>query len=200
MQRLYSVIILFLSLNSPAFAQQDTIFRSLTASQVDNGVLINFTIRGGITCTGVKIERSTDGVNFIVIHEIAGVCGAIATDESYSFTDKNPVKNKESFYRLDLGSLGLFSKIVSVRFIDYGLSGLAIFPNPCIDRCTIYFSNLTGDELEVLLFNRIGQLVVKEIVSESTWQFQANRLTPGMYYIRVTRKNESQYTSKLVIL
>ena len=199
MLRNFLVIQLFL-LPFIASAQQDTIFRSLTTSQVDDGVLIKFTIRGGITCSGVKIERATDGINFMTIHEIPGICGAINTDESYSFTDTTPIKNQYANYRLDLGSLGLYSKIVTIRYIDYNIYGISVFPNPCTENCAIYFSNPNNDDHELLLFNRVGQEVLKEFVSGNIWQFPVKGITPGIYYYSIKRENEERFSGKLVIL
>jgi len=108
------ISLLLIIFTLPAFAQQDTIFRSLSATQVDEGVLINFTILGGITCSGVKIERSSDGILFYEIYEIPGVCGGLTSDQSYSYTDNFPLNTNVSYYRLDLGSLGLYSDIISI--------------------------------------------------------------------------------------
>jgi Secretion system C-terminal sorting domain len=199
MLRLFPSIVPFL-LPFLGMAQQDTIFRSLSVSQVEDGVLINFTIRGGITCSGVEVERSADGVNFIVIHEIEGVCGAINADESYSVTDNNPIKNKTAIYRLDLGSLGIYSKIVYMRYIDYNPYGITVFPNPCANYCTIFFSNPTNEPHELGLFNRLGQEVLREVKTDDVWYLPAPGFTPGIYYYSIKKENEERFSGKLVIL
>lgn len=193
------LIILCLLFSVQSFAQQDTIFQSLTATQTDEGVLIKFTIRGGVTCSGVKIERSEDAMNFSEIHEIAGVCGALTTDESYSVTDRNPLKNNVSYYRLDMGSLGLYSDIIPVRYIDFTAKKYLLFPNPCISGCKIYFSNPNNEKNEFLFFNSMGDLITSKIISENNFFIFPENLDSGLYLFQMVRNNEVKFTGKVVI-
>ena len=184
----------------PVYAQVDTIFRSFVVEPADNGVLVAFTIKGGITCTGVSVQRATDSVNFSTVHEFIGVCGSLTTDESYSYTDMNPVSNTWSQYRLELGSLGLYSVIRNVRFIDYGTDQVIVFPNPCSENCAVYFYNKTRDTHEVSLFDKTGRLVKTETLTNDRWLVPVQDLTVGIYFYRITRDNENRFAGKILIL
>ncbi|MDQ3050998.1 MAG: T9SS type A sorting domain-containing protein [Bacteroidota bacterium] len=196
--RRISISFLFLIFTVQAFAQQDTIFRSLSAVQTDDGVLFNFTIRGGNTCSGVVLQRSENGRNFTTIYEIDGVCGGLVTDESYSIIDSFPIINRTALYRLEVGSLGLFSNTISIRFIDYGSDGVTVFPNPCSDQCFVHFSNPGNDDLQVLIFNTTGQLVLEKQLTGTLLVLQTGLLEKGLYFIRVNRQGEEKYSGKLV--
>lgn len=202
-KHIFSVSLLILAwvTINPTFAraQTDTIFRSFSASPVNDGVLINFTVFKGITCTGVQIERSTDNVNFIPIHEFAGVCGAINTEESYSFLDENPINNKFSYYRLDLGLIGLYSETLEVKFINYTENGVTVFPNPCLSYCTIYFSNPNKSEFQLLFFDRMGKLVRNEVTTSDRWDYDGNQFSSGIYFFQIINNGAVKHSGKLVV-
>lgn len=194
------MLALFFCLPHFAVAQQDTIFRTFNLTQTDNGVLISFTIRGGVTCSGVKIERSDDGTKFAEVYEFAGVCGSLNTDESYAYTDNQPLINQTAWYRLDLGSLGLYSGTRAIRYIQYNSSGLVVFPTPCRDGCEVFFSNPKEIEHEAVLYDRSGKTISQEFISENKWKPETSSLPGGIYFFRILRDGEIRHSGKLLIL
>jgi hypothetical protein len=183
-----------------SYAQEgDTIFKSFTAVQVDNGVLLKFTIVGGVTCSGVKVQRSADNINFTTIHEFVGVCGSLNTDESYSFTDEQPVVNNYGFYRLDMSSIGLFSNSIFIKFIGYDKNGITVFPNPCTSSCTIYFANSSALEHEILLYNSSGKLLISEFTNGSLWRLSDSVLPKGIYFYKIIRENAVRFNGRLAV-
>jgi len=196
----FLMLALFFCLPHFAVAQQDTIFRTFNLTQTDNGVLISFTIRGGITCSGVKIERSDDGTKYSEVYEFAGVCGSLNTDESYTYTDTQPLINQTAWYRLDLGSLGLYSGTRTIRYIQYNSSGLVVFPTPCRDDCEVFFSNPREIEHEAVLYDRSGKTISREFISENRWKPGTTSLPGGIYFFRILRDGEIRHSGKLLIL
>jgi hypothetical protein len=193
-------LLFLLVLPVAAGAQTDTLFKSFTVAQTSQGVLIQFTIRGGVTCSGVKIERATDTAHFSAIHEFIGVCGNLNYDESYSYTDTDPVLNTWSQYRLELGSLGLFSSLRHIRYLEYGSDGFVVFPNPCNSNCAVYFTNTTNVEHEAALFDTDGKKVFESKVDGSQWNPETSGLPPGLYLYRISRDKEVRFSGKLLIL
>ena len=194
------ILLLLLTFQQKTAAQTDTIFRSLSAIQVDEGVQIGFTIKGGITCSGVKIERSANNMDFKAIYEIVGVCGAATSDESYAYIDENPVLINTSFYRLNLGSLGLYSDTLTVRYIGYDENGVAVFPNPCIGNCHFYFKNELKDFHEIRLFNNSGQVVRVFGTTEKQWHVALDGLSTGMYFYQVSREGIVISSGKIIVV
>ncbi len=193
------LLLLMVSFSTVTLAQKDTIFRSFSVAAVNDGVLINFTIFKGITCTGVQIERSTDNINFTEIFEFAGVCGAINTEESYTFLDETPVNNQPSYYRLDLGSIGLYSETISVKFINYSDEGVTVFPNPCSNNCTIYFSNPNQSEFQLLFFDRMGKLVLEETTTSDRWESGSKQISAGIYFFQILYAGSEKHSGKIVV-
>jgi hypothetical protein len=196
----FLMLALFFCLPHFAVAQQDTIFRTFNLSQTDNRVLISFTIRGGVTCSGVKIERSDDGTKYSEVYEFAGVCGSLNTDESYAYTDTQPLINQTSWYRLDLGSLGLYSGTRTIRYIQYNSSRLVVFPTPCRDDCEVFFSNPREIEHEAVLYDRSGKTISRKFISENRWKPGTTSLPGGIYFFRILREGEIRHSGKLLIL
>ena len=196
----FLMLALFFCLPHFAVAQQDTIFRTFNLSQTDNRVLISFTIRGGVTCSGVKIERSDDGTKYAEVYEFAGVCGSLNTDESYAYTDTQPLINQTSWYRLDLGSLGLYSGTRTIRYIQYNSSRLVVFPTPCRDDCEVFFSNPREIEHEAVLYDRSGKTISRKFISENRWKPGTTSLPGGIYFFRILREGEIRHSGKLLIL
>ena len=85
-----------------------------TAQQVNNEVLLNWTIKSGFTCNGIEILSSSDSLNFTNIGKIEGICGAVDEPISYTFSHKAPAQNKINYYRLELGGVGS-TEIISVE-------------------------------------------------------------------------------------
>jgi len=183
-----------------ARAQQDTIFRYISAIQTSDGVLLQFTIVGGITCTGVKVERSVDGEQFETIHEFVGVCGSTTVDESYSFLDREPALNHINFYRLELGSLGLYSDPLKVLFLDFSGDGVVVAPQPCTESCTVWFRNFSNEKHLIKLYDTSGKKVLEESGVNNHFSVSCRSLLPGIYFFNVLRNTEIRYSGRLLVL
>ncbi len=159
MKHLY-IFLTFLLYFTVCDAQSDSIFNHFKVVQEQDQAIIIFTVKGGVQCSGVRIQHSTDSIAFNSIYEFPGVCGSPAGDETYTYTHDNPVKNKINYYRLEVGNLGIYSDTVSYFYYYTGAGKLLITPNPCT-RCEIHLPQLKGDNYTIMLFNNTGNLLYK---------------------------------------
>jgi Secretion system C-terminal sorting domain len=196
----HKLLLFFLLTFNSAYSQQDTIFRYINASQTEDGVLLSFTIRGGITCTGVKVERSSDGISFKEIYEYSGVCGSTSFDESYSFLDTGAVKNHVNYYRLELGSLGIFSTTLSVLYLDFSGDGVVVAPQPCSGECKIWFKNFSNEEFEIVVYNSEGRQSARDITTGNCFDISAKTLAPGVYLFTIQRDSQTKYSGRLLVM
>ena len=177
-------ILLFLILSYlPVKAQVDSVFANFSGQQAGDEVLIYFTVKGGIQCTDVRLERATDQQNFEVIYELPGVCGNPSKDESYIITDPSPIANLSNYYRLEMGSLGIYSAIIKVDFFQVGPGEIIIQPNPCT-KCSFYFPNRRRENCSITLYDYNGKKVLETNSSEETYQFSAIS-SSGVYLIEI---------------
>ncbi|MCB0737230.1 MAG: hypothetical protein KDC92_06935 [Bacteroidetes bacterium] len=108
--RIAGVIILIVS--STLAAAQHSILSKFIASPLNDWVYLEWTIKGGNTCNGIKVYRAEHlDSTFTQIGEIVGVCGNNAQPESYSFVDSFPITNQLNYYALELGFQGRTSTI-----------------------------------------------------------------------------------------
>jgi len=197
--KIFLTILLFV-FNCHLATAQDTIFSAFNARQTNDGILITFTIRSGITCSGVRILRGENENTFFEIHEFIGVCGSVNTEESYTFTDHTPLKNQNNFYKLDLGSLGLASSTIAVYYIDYGQDGFSVFPNPAVESSTIYFENFNSDLHQFIFYDIEGRAVHSGETAGNRIDISSRITGRGSFYFRIYRNSEPRILGRIVFL
>ncbi|MBP7167920.1 MAG: T9SS type A sorting domain-containing protein [Bacteroidia bacterium] len=177
------LLFLFLLQQLQVSAQADTVFANFSGQQAGDEVVIYFTVRGGIQCTDVRLERSTDQQNFQVIYELPGVCGNPTKDESYILTDNSPAANTSNYYRLEMGSLGIYSAIIDVDFFKFTSGEIIIQPNPCT-QCNIYFPNRRREICSISLYDYHGRKILQSTISDETYQLSSIS-SSGVYLIEI---------------
>ena len=178
----------------------DTLFTFFSGSQASQSVLISFTIRGGVTCQGIQIMRSIDKINYVQVHEIQGVCGNPTFDESYNWTDESPAPNQYNYYKIDLGSLGLSSGVITVKYIGYNSDGFHMFPNPCSEACNIYFSNSSRSLHQYIIYDSLGRVIITGETDSDEIQIDSNNLNSGIFRFVVYVNSEPRFNGKFVYL
>ena len=179
------------------FAQQDTIFSFFNVQQEQDRVVVIFTIRGGIQCSGLQVQRSIDNFNFQQVYEFPGICGSPSADETYIWTDENPNANKENFYRLELGSLGIVSSVKSIFFYATTPGKILLFPNPC-SSCTIRFLNDQREKVQVSIYDLLGQLISEDVTSEDYYQFKSSEKSGMFLTIKIVFPNGREIFGKFI--
>lgn len=180
-------------------AQQNMALVSFNGFQYKDSVILNFTMAKGYSCNGIYIERSEDSVNFSGIGDIQGVCGSSDFEVPFQFTDNSPLQNTGNFYRLDLGNFG-YSEIIKIYFAKLNPAGLAFYPNPCIQNCSLYFENPTNSELEFFIYDYSGKLIVQEKIRGTVFEIDRKNLSRGVYYYHLIHKDEIKISGRFVVL
>jgi Lamin Tail Domain/Bacterial Ig-like domain/Secretion system C-terminal sorting domain len=146
---------------------------------------LTWTFTRDINTKEFVVERSKDGVNFVMIGAEL-VKGSIGTASDYIFYDLLPVIGKKNNYRLrEVGKDGkfIYSKIVVVDFS--GKLVIQILPNPAHGSVTITLANAIGPILlQILDLN--GRILQQRIVTENDKSVLLNigGLVPGIYVVR----------------
>lgn len=81
---------------------------------------------------------------------------------------------------------------------------LALYPNPTQSNTILHFALPSEGTLEILVYNAIGQRVLKTMVhyasGESQYLLQTDRLVPGTYFVNVTLEGYGTVSKKLLKL
>jgi len=139
-----------------------------------------------------QVEHSTDARAFTPIGIVEGN-GTTNELQSYSYIHNLP-KFGHNYYRLkqvDYDGVFAYSNIVNINYRGKtGSPPLIIYPNPVFDELSL--SNLSLDDLELEVFNHLGQFQFKSNLAEGqTREMQLGELVDGTYFIRI--KTESEY-------
>ncbi|MBK7887899.1 MAG: hypothetical protein IPJ86_11570 [Bacteroidetes bacterium] len=191
------LLTLFFFLSLQSFGQGDSIFSFFSVQQQENEVALFFTVKGGIQCSGVSVQRSVDGINYATLYEFPGVCGSPSGDESYLYIDKTPEKNRINYYRLEVGSLQWFSEEKQVLFYYYEKGKLQIAPNPCRD-CTIRFPNEKRESCEIYVYNYEGRLIYRNSTKENFLLLENAFPANGLLHISVVYKDGKKISGNLI--
>ncbi|MFM2134986.1 MAG: hypothetical protein RL021_386 [Bacteroidota bacterium] len=161
-------------------AQTDSVLGRFSAYENEGVVYLNWSIRSGSTCDGIRIYRSPDSLRFSQIGEITGVCGSTSFEQSYDFTDSDPITNTKSYYRLELGNLG-FTRVISIEVFNISNTDHLIHPNPCDRQTTIRFSNESSREHRLALYDSNGRVITELMTQEEFVLLDVSLLPSGIY-------------------
>jgi hypothetical protein len=188
------VAVLLLIAGTLSAQSQHPILRYFSGTVINHQVRLSWVIFGGSTCNGIIIERSTDGLIFEAIGEIAGICGSPDTDIPYTFFDEGPVANQINFYRLELGSQG-YSTPVAINFVPLNNEGYNLRLDAGGSSVTIFFSNLNRSVADFGLFDVMGRGIYQNSTRESYVRVPLTSVPAGIYIFRIVT-NESRVSGK----
>ncbi len=192
----YFFILLFFSISG--LAQQDFI-SALRADQMGNQVRIELVISAGISyCVGIDLERSTDGENFDVIDQIAGICGGSEFEEAYSLFDETPIPNQQSYYRLNLGTIGR-SETLPIFFVPLK-DGIVTFPNPANTLVQFKFDNPENRTFQIEVFKNDQLYYFKSTLAGNEYSLNTENYPQGTYHFKITFESGSQFNGKFVLV
>jgi len=178
-------------------------FSDVKAYSKQNGVQIDWTNLTESNLVNYIVERSVNGVDFIVINQVAPRSNT-ADKEMYSSFDASPVSGA-NFYRIkaiETDGKIIYSKLLKVS-IGTTVKGLSLFPNPVTNNIvTIGFSGAKGQYI-MRIINAAGQEVfTKTIVHSGGTLTEAitlpSAINKGLYSLLIAGDNYRE--TKLFII
>lgn len=183
MRRAFFIALLFLS--QTLIAQNESVVGYFTSTELNGKVLLTWNIKQGNTCNGVKVEHSTDSLNFTEIGSIEGVCGSNTANTPYEFTHQDPAENAVNYYRLLMGGVG-YSWVISEKVIAIDEPGYTLAPNPVTTKSVLYFENGNSKAFDFNVFNAKGSRVYSGVISSEEIQIGSLGLHSGMHYFELS--------------
>lgn len=167
--------------------------------QLNGKVYISVTVSSGQTCNGINVQRSADSLSYQQIGHVVGICGSSASPITYDFVDDYPIKNKTSYYRVELGGYG-YTTVASILVIDTQEFGFQVRPSPARDNTIIYFDNPQQEEFELVLFNLSGLKVKTKHTISNSFELNVSDLNKGLYFFTIGKNYDEQKTiGKLMV-
>jgi hypothetical protein len=166
-------------------------------SKKEDNALLNWTILDQTAaCKSFEIERSTDGRNFRQIASVAAV-HSDRTTANYQYTDQNinaySIQSSDVYYRIRQVDFDNKSKYSNIRMLPLTKGiGIAVFPNPCVDKLLINYPALATDKLLVQVYDNKMQMVRSMqqpvLKGANIIHLDCADLAGGMYQVVITSK------------
>ncbi len=144
-----------------------------------------------------EIERSTDGINYNKIGEVAGQNLA-----NYTFSDNNLPVAAVVYYRLkmiDTDGKFAYSKIVTERLKN--VYNTIIYPNPTNNFVNIQLSKVIAEQSFIMVSDVAGRIVKKQLVppSQNNIFIDVENLSAGRYFIQLSNGIQLSQKSFVII-
>ncbi|HEU4610193.1 MAG TPA: T9SS type A sorting domain-containing protein, partial [Chitinophagaceae bacterium] len=131
---------------------------------------------------GFQVEQSADGSHF----EKAATVAARNTNSQNSYAVELPVTSNVMFYRLKVLDKDGKISYSNVALISAACSHpVSVYPNPIIDK--IFISGAIGSHYAI--YDNKGSRLLEGMLSKTSEVLNAQRLKPGIYFIRINRQS-----------
>ena len=181
------VLILFVFVSFSYRSQ--TILDELSIDYSQGNVLLAWTIKSGSVCNGIQIYRSTDSLNFVIIENIDGVCGDLASSVAYTYTDSEPINNKINYYKLQLGNQE--SEVISIEVISIPSNSYLLRPNPVSSTSDLYFDNSNSSVVYLKIYDDLGSVIFKDQTNSNHFILDSTQVASGIYYFTLENKQNN---------
>lgn len=197
MRRTIFGILIFIPTLSLFSQEADFILSKFFATQVEDEVLIRWTITAGNTCQDTYVERSEDGISYERIGLIGGICGSPDASITYDYFDTMPLPNRETYYRLMLGQYG-FTSPQKAWFTQLNDQGFLLAPNPFKESIHIAFENQEESECQLMVYEMQGSLIYETSTTSQQFIMNGTHFTSGLYFFTVARQGEKLFSGKVI--
>ncbi len=180
---------------------------SFYANRQGNEVTLNWTTASELNNKGFFVERSTDNKNW---KSLSFVKGDGTTTEKHSYTYKDRLESSSAYYyrlkQIDYSGKFTTSKTVKVKN-DNLLNSFALeqnYPNPFNPTTNIEFQIEKFGFVSLKIYDALGREVATLVNEEKPAgnyevQFDASKLTSGIYFYKITSGKFSQ-VKKMILM
>ncbi len=175
---------------------------SLTASQEDADIAVNWNVKNGKEIVEYEVQTSRDGVNFAK----EAIVPAIEDEpENYQWLDKQ-VTAGPHYYRIKYSNTNgkiSYSNTVQV-IVAYQNPSIKIYPNPVTDGIIhLQFINQPQGRYLIRLLNSLGQTIVTKqteitgvnVIEKISWNYY---LAHGIYQLEITKPDGNMKVIKVL--
>lgn len=186
-----SIIAIYLLFPMLLPAQEHPFISAYGLTVLEGGIRIDWTIQGGSTCDGQEVERSTDGIEFIPVHRIDGICGDPTIAVPYQWFDDGPPEFSTVYYRIKLGVDGYTSER-SVFFDQLTTSELRFFPSPMAEAATLVLNIPGSSTFDLRIWDASGRIVLERMgIPGASTLIALPGVSPGTFSYRANSKGRS---------
>ncbi len=183
--------------SQPAYNPLPVKWLSISAKKTASDVMIEWSTAQEINNNHFEVERSENGIDFIMIGEIKGSTNSNA-NSPYSFLDKDILSQAKTVYyrikQVDNDGMASVSKMVSVT-INGVVEAVVAYPNPFTRDMELRINPDQSSEAKISVTDLSGREVLNKTVrteenSSVLKMGELNKLNAGFYLMHVQLKGE----------
>lgn len=166
-----------------AQAEEHPFIESFTLSAQEGRVLVQWVMKGGSTCDGSMVERSTDGEAFVPVHRIEGLCGDPEVAVPFNWADADPPELSDLYYRIVFAAEGR-SLPQQVRFDQLNRSTHRVYPSPTDGLVRVLLRMPLSAQVDLRVFDARGVLVLERLAQPGrTHEIDLTGFAMGSYQV-----------------
>ncbi len=165
-------------------AQEHPFLSKFQLTEGDSWVTVDWTMVAGGTCDGTRIMRSENGVDFIPVGMIEGLCGDIVQPVEYRYIDHTAPELATLFYQLELGAADQSSiqkiELQRLRTVQHRFQ-----PSPVQDAGELVLKVGVNAAVEIHFFDAAGREVHRIMGRGERHPVNVQGWNAGLYFYRV---------------
>jgi|GEM_PF-149723 len=177
---------------------------SFSANNVGDKIELSWTTATETNNAGFEIQRSIDNKEFVTVGYVEGK-GTSTERQSYTYIDN--ISGSKFYYRLkqvDFNGSYKYSNIVEVVTVPQKFNLFQNYPNPFNPSTKISYSLPKESFVTLKVYDVLGNeiaILVNEKKSVGNYEvnFDATKLSSGIYYYKLTAGNFSQVKKMILI-
>lgn len=181
---------------SPVLQQYTNPLSAFTATYQEPSALLNWTTDMELDASYFEVNKSMDGMNYGSVG-IVTAQGAAGSLTRYSYTDPGPVLRR-TYYRLrivDRDGNSVYSKTVSVRSGNSGITINNMYPNPVRDELVVSWTGTNSVKTQLSIRNLGGKILqtstVTTVPGYNQFRLNTSQLGPGQYFLIFDYENDN---------
>ena len=154
----------------------------------NNRAIINWKTGQEMNASHFEVQRSENGSNWTSIGTVQAA-GNSNTDQSYSFTDNNPVATGAVYRIAEMDFDGKIQYTSIIRLECGKPDNWRVWPNPVNEQLFVNLSTVTGSQAGIRVFDNRGALVREQrnnlLPGNNQLNVDMRKLPPGTYHVVV---------------
>ncbi|MEO6000456.1 MAG: T9SS type A sorting domain-containing protein [Chitinophagaceae bacterium] len=205
----YIFIIVFLTIISKhAIAQVDNSFYAVRLSSFDASVNNKtITLRWNTVCflqfANFQIQKSVNGVDYLTISSF--IVDKLRCQQPFDFIDTANLASGDIYYRINVGDIDgkFYNSLVKRLYVkEQGFGLLKVYPTVVNSFINFTLSNGQTESFAAVIINQSGSILRQQKLAAnrgiSNYNFQANNLPAGLYFLQVINAKRELATAKFI--
>ena len=173
----------------------------------NNVVRLSWTVLENQFVQYFDIERSTDGINFVLLGRVDAVASQYHIADYIYYDDARTLQTTNVYYRIrmrDITNQEKLSNTIWIQLSPVTKNTISIFPNPVKDIMQVQVSSVSDSKIDILIYDETG----RKISSLHTTVQQGNNVIsidhladrPDRLYYAVVYLGTDIFTKKIVVI